>query len=383
MNHPLPQTVLTIMFDINADITRAETLSSEFYTDEKHFNESKEKIFARSWQMLGTTDEIDNLKPLMILENFLDEPVLLTKNDEKLNCLSNVCTHRGKILVEDGCKASGIRCGYHGRRFDLDGKFISMPEFEDAKDFPSEKDNLTQIPFDVLGRLLFASINPFASFEEFIAPVRTRLTWLDWADLEFSPEHSRDYFVNAHWALYCENYLEGFHIPFVHQGLNEVIDYGSYTTETFRFSSLQTALSEPSAAANGLISNYSTFDLPDDFSRSALIAGKLPAFRIAALYFFVFPNLMLNFYPWGLSVNIVKPLQKDLTCVSYLTFVADESKLNKGAGADLHRVEIEDQTVVESVQKGINSRFYEKGRYSPTREQGTHHFHRLIAEFMS
>jgi len=91
---------------------------------------------------------------------------------------------------------------------------------------------------------------------------------------------------------------------------------------------------------------------------------------------------MFNFYPWGLSVNIVKPLKPDLTKVSYLTFISDKSKLEEGAGADLNRVEIEDQAVVESVQKGIRSRFYERGRYSPGREQGTHHFHRLIAEFM-
>lgn len=370
------------MFDINPDIRQAETLASEFYTDEKYFHESKEKIFARSWQLVGTTDETDNLKPFTILESFLDEPVLFTKQDEKLNCLSNVCTHRGKILVEENCKLNGIRCGYHGRRFDLSGKFLSMPEFENVQNFPAEKDDLTEIPFNNLGKLLFASVNPFASFDEFFAPIRERLNWLDWEKLQFSKRLSRDYFVNAHWALYCENYLEGFHIPFVHQALNEVIDYGSYTTETFGFASLQTALSEPPAVAGGL-SFDTEFDFADDFSRDALIAGKMSAFRsAAALYFFVFPNLMLNFYPWGLSVNIVKPLQKDLTKVSYLTFISDESKLNKGAGGDLNRVEIEDQTVVESVQKGINSRFYNRGRYSPTREQGTHHFHRLIAEFM-
>ncbi len=347
------------IFDINPDIRYAETLSSEFYTDEKYFRESKEKIFARSWQLVGTTDEIDNLKPFTILESFLDEPILITKTDGTFNCLSNVCTHRGKILVEESCKLNGIRCGYHGRRFDLNGTFLSMPEFEDAANFPSEKDNLTKIPFDILGKLLFASVNPLASFDEFFAPVRERLTWLDWDDLKFSVENSRDYFVNAHWALYCENYLEGFHIPFVHQSLNEAIDYGSYTTETFRFTSLQTG-----------------------FAKSGENAFHFNS-EIAALYFFIFPNLMLNFYPWGLSVNLVKPLQTDLTCVSYLTFVADESKIGKGAGADVHRVEFEDQAVVESVQKGINSRFYERGRYSPSREQGTHHFHRLIAEFMN
>jgi choline monooxygenase len=92
---------------------------------------------------------------------------------------------------------------------------------------------------------------------------------------------------------------------------------------------------------------------------------------------------MFNFYPWGLSVNVVKPLQPDLTSVAYLTYVSDESKSKQGAGADLEAVEMEDQAVVESVQRGIRSRFYSTGRYSPTRERGTHHFHRLIAEFMS
>src|SRR5215213_9524509 len=123
------------IFDINPDIRYAETLSSEFYTDAKYFLESKEKIFARSWQLAGTTDEIDNVRPFTILENFLDEPVLITKRDENLTCLSNVCTHRGKVLVETACKANGIRCGYHGRRFDLSGKFLSMPEFEATANF--------------------------------------------------------------------------------------------------------------------------------------------------------------------------------------------------------------------------------------------------------
>ena len=347
------------IFDINPDIRDAETLSSAFYTDERFFHESKEKIFARSWQFASRADEIESLAPFTILENFLDEPVLFTRSGKKINCLSNVCTHRGKILVEEKCKAIGIRCGYHGRRFDLLGNFLSMPEFEATRNFPTDKDDLTKIPFGALGKLLFVSPRPAAAFEEFFAPVSERLAWLDWNALKFSPQNSRDYFVNAHWALYCENYLEGFHIPFVHQGLNEAIDYGAYTTETFRFASLQTGFAKKNA---------------DAFAFNN---------KIAALYFFVFPNLMLNFYPWGLSVNIVKPLETDLTRVSYLTFIADAAKFGTGAGGDLGRVEFEDQAVVESVQKGIRSRFYNKGRYSPTREQGTHHFHSLIAEFMN
>jgi choline monooxygenase len=92
---------------------------------------------------------------------------------------------------------------------------------------------------------------------------------------------------------------------------------------------------------------------------------------------------MFNFYPWGLSVNIVKPIGLAETKISFLTYIADRSKYNKGAGSGLEEVEAEDEEVVEAVQKGIRSRFYRHGRYSVTREQGTHHFHRIMAEWLA
>ena len=89
---------------------------------------------------------------------------------------------------------------------------------------------------------------------------------------------------------------------------------------------------------------------------------------------------MFNFYPWGLSVNIVKPLSLHQTKVSFVTYIAEPDRHNKGAGSGLDTVELEDEEVVEAVQKGVRSRFYSHGRYSVTREQGTHHFHRIIAD---
>jgi choline monooxygenase len=363
-------------FFVDPDIRRAKTLSSDFYTDDRCFELSKEKIFARTWQFAGRLDEFEGLRPVNLLPGFLDEPILLLKNGEGVNCLSNVCTHRGKILIDEPCKANLIRCGYHGRRFDLSGKFLSMPEFSDVEDFPSDDDNLQKIPFAVRGGFAFVSVDPFASFEEFVDDAASRLEDVEPAELKLVS--SRDYEVNAHWALYCENYLEGFHIPFVHHSLNEVVDYGTYKTETFRFSSLQTAFSSPPVLGGVAV--------PTDVGADGVVqvAGGLtqPGENIAGRYLFVFPNLMFNFYSWGISVNVVRPVSPTKSVVEFLTYVSDESKLGTGAGADLDRVELEDEAVVESVQRGIRSRFYTHGRYSPTREQGTHHFHRLIAEFI-
>jgi len=52
------------------------------------------------------------------------------------------------------------------------------------------------------------------------------------------------------------------------------------------------------------------------------------------------------------------------------------------AGDALDRVEMEDEAIVQQVQRGVRSRFYRRGRYSPTRERGVHHFHRLVCDFL-
>jgi len=338
------------MFEIDEDIRKARTLHSDFYTEQRYFDEAREKIFAQSWQFLGREFDLGHaLTPISLLPRLIDEPLLLVRTGEYISCLTNVCTHRGKVLVDESCDGELIRCPYHGRRFLLDGTCSSMPEFVGVIDFPAESDNLRKMPLAERGGFLFTSVAPKSEFEDLVCDVALHLGRIEPAGLRLTAR--REYEVSAHWALYCENYLEGFHIPYVHHGLNKLVDYGTYTTELFRYASLQTGYSS---------------------------GGD-----VEARYLFIFPNTMFNFYPWGISVNVVRPIAKERTAVEFWTYVSDESLISEGAGADLHSVELEDEAVVESVQRGIRSRFYSQGRYSPTREQGTHHFHRLIAEAMN
>ena len=356
--------------EVHPQIEKAETIHTDFYLNPARFRESKEKIFARSWQLIGDTDQVKDpgwCTPVNLLPEYLNEPLILSRDKENnIHCLRNVCTNRGNLLVEKPCRVNDIRCKYHGRRFGLDGKFTSMPEFKEVENFPTDADNLHRLKTLQWGKWIFTTLNDSISEEDFFEPMRSRLNWLPLQDFHFRPELSRDYKVEANWALYCENYLEGFHIPFVHAGLNSVIDYSNYTTETFKYSSLQLGIGKD---------NDFTFDLPP----TSPDYGK----RVAAYYFWIFPSMMFNFYPWGCSVNIVKPKSPSSCLVKFLTYVWNEDKLRQGVGADLHQVEMEDEDIVQQVQKGIRSRFYTKGRYSVKRETGTHHFHRLIAEFLS
>ncbi len=357
------------MFYVDPNIARAKTISKEVYTSAEVYLASRERIFAASWQFIGDIGRVPepgSIWPFTLLEGLLDEPLVLTHDSNgKIRCLSNVCTHRGNLLAYEPCKSNRLRCKYHGRLFGLDGRFQYMPEFTTVEDFPAEADHLKELPLFQWGNLLFTSLAPAFTPEIFFGEMMQRVGWLPLDQMVFRPDLSKDYQVKAHWALYCENYLEGFHIPFVHGGLNAVLDWGSYSTELFPYANLQLGIGKKGDMC---------FELPSDSPDF----GK----DVAAYYFWLFPNMMFNFYPWGLSFNLVEPQGPDSCRVRFMVYVYDESRLNTGAGSGLDQVELEDEEIVENVQRGIRSRFYQHGRYAPGHEQGTHHFHQLLSAFL-
>ena len=356
--------------EIAADIREAETLPGRAYSDPELYEHFRDKVFARSWHLVADTSKVKvpgQVYPTVLLEGALEEPILLTRDrDDQVHCLSNVCTHRGALLCEGEGVEQQLRCRYHGRRFHLDGRFLSMPEFQGVTNFPSPADDLPKVAHRTWRHFVFAALEPAIPFDELVGPMEERVGFLPFEQAELDLSRSRDYLVKANWALYCDNFLEGFHLPYVHAGLAQAIDYGSYTTELFRWSNLQVGL-----AAGG----EETFDIP----RGHRDHGK----KVAAYWFWLFPNLMFSIYPWGVSVNVVKPLAVDRTKVSFLHYTWDPGKLAASAGNAIDRVEREDEAVVESVQRGVRGRLYRRGRYSPARETGPHHFHRLLADFVA
>ena len=349
---------------IEKDIRTAQTLPGSFYSDAE-IHQQLMQVFARSWLFVGDEDDVRTpgmAHPVLLLPSFLDEPLLLSRDSEdRLHCLSNVCTHRGMLVAEAPCRTKTLRCRYHGRRFSLDGRCLGMPEFDQVVGFPSPSDDLPRLQLGRWANLLFSGLEPDFPFAHLVAPLEERLVGLPLERQRHTPDLSRDYHVQANWALYCDNYLESFHVPFAHPSLAKTLDYKRTEVELFPHGSLQVGFASRGEAA---------FTLP----KSSIYHGR----DVAALYFHLFPNTMLNFYPWGLSLNLVEPIAIDRTRVRFRAYVHTPEKLDSGAGADLDRVEREDEAIVEAAQLGTGSRLYRFGRYSPTQEQAVHHFHRLL-----
>lgn len=316
----------------------------------------------RGWHVIARIDDLPAsgaARPAVLAPGGLDEPVMLVRDRQgSLRGLSNVCTHRGHVLLEEArADLRNIQCRYHGRCFGLDGQVIRSPGFDGVS--PDELEPLPEVKLATWGPLVFASLNDALPFETWMAGPRERLGFLPTSTWKFADRSV--YNVDAHWTVYVENYLEGLHIPFVHPSLAKVVDWRAYRYVVHSQGNLQVA-----ETATGL-----AFELPPGHPD----VGH----RVSAFYFWLFPTTMLNIYPWGLSLNIVEPIGPTETRVVFESYVGDPGLRDQGAGSGLDQVEREDEAVVTSVQVGIRSRLYRPGRLSPHHEACVEHFRRLVS----
>ncbi len=366
---------------IDPDIRRARTLPGAFYGDPAWYVRQRE-VFARAWHMAPmnrTAPAPGHVEPWLLESCGLDEALVWTRNgDGARRCLSNVCTHRGRVVCDSAGPREVLTCTYHGRCFDFDGSVRAAPGFEDVAGFPGPTDALPTVATGEWAGFAFASLAPSLPFAEWTGALEA---WLGhWAagdpsgdatrgDLGLGampdePAFRHDYEFDAHWALYLDNFLEGFHIPYVHPALQRTLT-SEYETVLFDHASVQVGFSRPGEPVLEFPAGHPMHGRP-----------------VAALFFFLFPGTLLNIYPWGISINLVEPLGPLRTRVRYRQYVRRPELREHGAGGDLETVEAEDQAVVLATQRGVRGRLYQRGRYAPAEERAVHHFHRQLVAAM-
>ncbi len=352
---------------IHAEASLAWTLPSEFYTDSAQLKREREAIFARTWQVVGYGEQVAAPGDYFTCE-LAGEPLLICRDqDRRLRGFYNVCRHRAGPPAE-GCGSRKVfRCGYHGWTYGLDGRLISAPEFEGVEDFRPQEFGLAPVPVEEWCGLVF--INLAVQPE----PLMSALGELPQQVARFGFERMkfferRDYVMQCNWKTYVDNYLEGYHLPSVHPGLNRELDYGSYITQRYARHSRQ---------ASPIRSADPAGDAPRRYEQATRAE--------MAEYFWIFPNWMLNCYPDNVSLNIVLPLAPE-RCVAIFEWFFPESVLASDTPRKTvsfsDQIQIEDGAICEKVQRNLHSRSYRRGRYSVKQEQCLHHFHRLYCEIM-
>jgi len=349
------------------DIARAFTLPSALYFSPATFEEEKARLFSTTWQVVGHVRQAANPGDYFTFD-LVGEPLLIARGEDNvLRGFYNVCRHRAGNPATGCGNRKLFRCGYHGWTYRLDGTLLTTPEFEGVEKFDPREFGLVPVRVEEWFNLIFVSLDPNAG------PLRGSLGQLpaqaekfDFRSMKFSER--RIYDMNCNWKTYIDNYLEGYHVPSVHPGLNREIDYNAYTVEPYpQYVRQWTPIR---GAQPG-----------DDSPRRYQQARE----NLTADYFWIFPNWMLNCYPDNVSLNIILPLTPERTVGIFEWYLPEKELVSAAARKSLefsHQIQLEDEAICEIVQKNLHSRSYHSGRYSVKQEKGVHAFHQMYREFM-
>ena len=111
-----------------AALVEPDRVHRSLYTDPAIFDLEMDRIWRRTWIYVGHESQVR--EPGQYYATTIgDQPVLLTRHsDGAFHVLHNRCAHKGALVVGDRCgKAKELRCGYHGWRFNLDGRLLGIP----------------------------------------------------------------------------------------------------------------------------------------------------------------------------------------------------------------------------------------------------------------
>ena len=337
----------------------ATALPARYYVDAAMAGIDRTAILDRSWQLIAHDSQLREAGDHVIADLGGLPVIGVRGGDGTIRIFHNVCRHRaGPIAQCDGLRAKSLRCRYHGWNYGLDGVLLSAPEMKDAADFDVADVRLPQLAVKVWQGLVFAAVdaNHAPDFDAFINGIDARLG-ADRGLEHYGGHHRASYDIACNWKVYVDNYLEGYHVPHVHPGLNRLLDYRSYRTELARWHSLQWSPLESDASL------YGNGD---------------------ALYYWLWPNAMLNILPGRLQTNRVIPLGVDRCRVLFDSYYAldasgEPDPAKRAADLDFSdEVQHEDLGICEDVQRGFASGSYVPGRLNPLRETGVHHFHELL-----
>ena len=347
-------------FDATAPLARASTIPGDWYTDLRVERLERDTVWSRTWQVAGRVDQVAEPGQFITTE-IAGEPIVVVRgSDGVLRALFNVCRHHAAAVMTAPCgKVDRLRCPYHGWTYDLAGRLRGVPEFDGVEAFDRDATGLVPVSVAVWEKLVFVHLDPDPiPLADYLGDLVGQIAPLELSKLSFCER--REYELACNWKVFVDNYLDGgYHVPHLHRGLNSILDYTDYTIDNFERFCLQSS--------------------PIDASKGEPATASVRKGR--ALYYWVYPNLMLNWYDGYLDTNLVVPLAIDRTKVIFEFYFDDlgQTERNRDSMAVSERIQDEDHAICESVQKGLGSRAYRAGRLSVRREAGENLFHKLLA----
>ena len=317
-------------------------------------------MFSNTWQLAARTDQVTQ-PGQYVTTDVAGEPIVVVRgNDRVLRAFFNVCRHHAAaVMTEPEGKAAQLRCPYHGWTYSLEGELKGTPDFSGVAISIARRMDLRQLRSSS-GRIGF-SLNSMQVRLAFTTDLTDQIRALQLNSLHWFER--RYYNFDCNWKVFVDNYLDGgYHVPYLHKGLDSVLDYSNYMIENGERHCLQWSLmvSAGAEAQTGRRATRRPRALLLDLSK---LHDQLVRRRAG--------YELCRAARGGPDRSHFRFLLSDV--------VSEEARQRNLASVEVgQRIQDEDVAICKSVQRGLNSRAYNAGRLSVRREAGEHLFHRLL-----
>jgi phenylpropionate dioxygenase-like ring-hydroxylating dioxygenase large terminal subunit len=358
--------------------SRDETLPGWTYDNAEFFALEREHLLLSSWALAGHRSDLKVPGDFLSVESCGERGLVVLGEDGKLNGFFNTCRHRAHALVsaENGSCGHAIRCPYHGWTYNFDGTLRAIPA---EKSFPAiDKTEFSLRPIEVeefLG-FVFVRFRPGGmSIAERFAPYRAEMEVYRTAEM-VSRGTGWHCDLAVDWKNLIDNYLEGYHVPTGHPGLQRMFG-ASYIAEA-----------QPTGVSRqvGIIRDKLSENWSERmYQRVAPLPDHLPESRRRAwCYYTLLPSMALDFYPEQTTSFEVVPIGPGRCRLRARRWTLPNHDRRRRAAQYLNfrinsQVQREDEELVASVQQGLKSRGYSFGIFSE-KEAALRQLHQMVRQ---
>ncbi|MBE9100410.1 aromatic ring-hydroxylating oxygenase subunit alpha [Vacuolonema iberomarrocanum] len=363
-------------------LRQATSLIADAYRNQEFYELEQERVFATSWVAVGYAEQVEQPGEVLVVDVAGQSVVITRDRTHQLHAFYNVCRHRGSQLVASNCQLKRFQCPYHGWQYGLDGQCQATPMFDtwSTDQLPRldrQEVGLLPVRVEVWGFLLFINLDADAlPLEQCLGDLPWRLAGYDLAQWRLA--RHRDYPIQANWKLINENFMEYYHLPWVHPELVQV----SRVEDHYRdqgpglYTSMRTTPIAPNSESGG----WQGLPSMPGLSELDAISGR---------FICLFPNVCLALLPNHIFVIMLKPESARFTVESTALLLPahpEQSIVAETAVDELMQfwnlVNLQDIAIVETVQRGLTNRAYANGRLSDPFEEPLHRFQNMVIDRM-
>jgi Rieske 2Fe-2S family protein len=342
------------------------TLGREYFVSPENYAQEHERIFFRSWLLVGHVSQLQNAGDYFLYELQNESVVVIRDAAAQIRAFHNHCRHRGSRLCRDasGSVGAAFVCPYHAWTYGLDGALRNVPAMNDVPGFDAANFPLHPVALHDWEGFLFINFdaNPSA-FDDALPGLTGRFR--QWQPAQLSAADRRIYDVDANWKMFVHNFSECYHCPLAHPQLNKLTPFRNSEND----------LDEgPVLGGPMWMSNREGSMTLGGERCAAPFAGLNEQERGRVYYYTLFPGAFLSFHPDYVMVHRVQPLAIDRTRIVCEWYFHPDEMAKPGFDAApavdfWDMTNLQDWDLCENAYRGVVSRAWEAGPYSDLESQ--------------